>query len=117
MDFNTFISYIPKLAATLLVILGILRIIEIRAMLIRQKQLKFDAAEKKEELIAVVKFPQTTARMETVNKTKQTSFSFTIPLLISIVIIVVVYGGYTYLKSNPQLPVTQQTELSPTPEP
>lgn len=113
MDFSNIIAWIPKIAATLLVILGILIVLEIRAM-IRKKKASLPQTEKNElDVLQVTKvhFPDTGIKTEIINHSS-TPHKINKKLFLGIPFVVIILFVIVHFLT--QIPSTQISE-TPTP--
>lgn len=116
MDFSVLLSLVPKLAASLLVVLGILIIIEIRNMLRAKKEERSSpqvVVPERQEVMTRVHFPETAVRTE-VKKANVPRSRKPFLLLFSIPVIVLILFGAVHLITSSQNS-SVSTKVVPTP--
>lgn len=115
MDFTSFIAFIPKLAGTILVLLGILIVLEVRNILReRQNKIKLPTDSETPQEITTVKFPQT-AVQTTVEDPKHTKKQSHLVFLVIPLLVVVLFIGVNIFATRQNTSETTPEEPTPTP--
>src|SRR3989344_3540886 len=116
MDFTAIIPWIPKLAATLLVVLGILIALEIRAMW-RKKNLPAPVNPAEQAVqVATVRFPDTGIHTESINPTVVPSpykkLLISIPIIVIAIFVFITVLGSRINPDSTDIPTPTPVQIS-----